>query len=665
MKTILSGTAIFVLLLLSSCQQPGAPIQQHNNIRLYLSQVAEEISDSRLSGITSVEQWEKMRPRRYDEFIEMMGIQDYMDTEKSELNVTLTDTVQENGYRIEKLWYESLPGLYVPANLYIPDNLEGPAPAILYVCGHAPGQKVHYQSYPRKFAEMGFICLIIETIQFGEVWGVHHGCYSRGWFHWYSRGYNPAGVELWNAIRGLDLLAAHPEVDAEKLGVTGISGGGSQTFYIAAADRRIKAAASLCGATTLKDQVGLRLIDDHCDCMLPTNTRMIDFHDIGALIAPVPFMIAQSDHDMHNTVESVRELHAGIRPVYEMYGVPENLRYVETPGPHAYHRISRQQIQAFFMEHLKGINVSPEETGDIELTRENFRTEEELRVFTSGIPEDDRTTTIQDSFIKLPAPPEINTEAELVNFRTRVKDFLADRTFGAFPKEAIPFRPEMEFKGMDSRLWNTWRFDSEPGWRLRVRMGMTGDPARRKPLMIVLRCYDEDRGAAERFISGLDTAWNVAFLETRGTGEFGWAPDQNWHVRRAAAWTGRTVASMQVYDVLRCIEFCRTLDNVDPDHIGIAGRNDMAVVALYAALMDGNCSEVILGNPPATQDAPSQPDGRGPTIEMLNCLRITDVYQIPALLHPAGITFSGEIPETYRWSEEILLKLGGKGFRFY
>ena len=93
---------------------------------------------------------------------------------------------------------------------------------MLYVCGHALKQKEYYQAHPRKFAQLGFACLLIETIQRGEIEGHHHGTYHRGWFNWYSQGYTPAGVELWTGVRALDLLASLPEVDSERLGVTGI-----------------------------------------------------------------------------------------------------------------------------------------------------------------------------------------------------------------------------------------------------------------------------------------------------------------------------------------------------------------------------------------------------------------------------------------------------------
>ena len=106
--------------------------------------------------------------------------------------------------------------MYVAANLYIPNQIDRPAPAILYVCGHAHSQKHHYQAHARSFAENGFVCLIIETIQRGEVKGEHLGAESLGWFHWYSKGYNPGGVEVWNGIRAIDLLCQMPEVDTSQ-----------------------------------------------------------------------------------------------------------------------------------------------------------------------------------------------------------------------------------------------------------------------------------------------------------------------------------------------------------------------------------------------------------------------------------------------------------------
>ena len=640
---------------------PGTS-DQSNNIRHYLRRVAAEITDRSLSGIHSLEDWQNIRPQRVDEFMDMMGLVDVPLTgERPLLNVNIVDTIQQEGYRIVKLYYESLPDLYVPADLYIPDNVEDPMPAILYVCGHSPIQKVHYQSHPRRFAELGFVCLIIETIQWGEVRGDHWGCYSKGWFHWYSRGYNPGGVEVWNAIRGLDLLCERPEVNPEKLGVTGISGGGSQSWFIAAADPRIKAVAPVCGASTFEAQITARTIDGHCDCMVPINTYLIDFPDIGALIAPRPMLIGQADRDGLNTIESVREVFEKTKKLYDLYDAGEHIHLVETPGGHSYHPDSRQKIFSFFLKHLQDKTVPYEEIEDVDESEERQLSQDELRIYVQGPPRDDRTTTIQDSFIQLSDPPAIRGESDLIAFRKRVVDFLHEKTFRAFPSETAQTDTRLEYRTLDAAQYGrtVQSFVSEEGWRLKVDVRWKNPQDEKKPVMIVLRSPDENRWESEGFISGLSENWNVAYFETRGIGETGWAPELQWHVRRASAWTGRTIASMRTWDLLRCIEVLRNQKGVDPAKIGIAARGEMCVLALYAALLDGNCQALLLQNPPPTQNTPSRPDGRGDSIEMLNCLRITDVNQIPGLLYPMDITFVGEIPDSFLWSRDVYNRLGG------
>jgi hypothetical protein len=193
---------------------------------------------------------------------------------------------------------------------------------------------------------------------------------------------------------------------------------------------------------------------------------------------------------------------------------------------------------------------------------------------------------------------------------------------------------------------------------LNVDLHWRADTTIKNPLMIVLKNYDEEPWGPESFVGGLDQAWNIAYFEARGIGETGWDPALQWHIRRAAAWTGRTIASMQVYDVLRCIEYCRTLPHVDPEKISIAAKDEMTTVALYAALLDGKCHQLVLKNPVATQDVASQPDGKGEAVEMLNVLRITDINQLPALILPTRVTIIGDMPESYKWSESLLEKLG-------
>ena len=628
---------------------------QPNNIRQYLCKEASIITQNSLKDIKNLKDWEAVREERHEQFLEMLGLQGKPFTGKrSPLNVTKTGTIQKKGYRIEKLYYESLPGLYVPANLYIPDGIKKPVPAILYACGHAHTQKHNYQAHAKNFAENGFVCLVIETIQRGEVKGEHLGQESNGWFHWYSRGYNPAGVEVWNGIRGLDLLSEMPEVDKNNLGVTGISGGGSQSWYLPAADPRIKAAAAVAGAASLEGQIAQKTIDDHCDCMMPINTYAIDFSDIGALIAPRSFMIAQPDRDLYYSIEAVHTLHDKIKPIYSYYGNSENLILKDATGGHSYgsEEELRPEILSFFFRELKGKNIKPEAIGKIDITKE--LSEEELKAYVNGAPKNDRTKTIQDSFVTLASPPVLKSVDELDSYRREVMSFLKEKTFGAFPKKAVSLDLKLNFKSLGRQDYS---FVSEEGWRLKISLQTRQQTDKDQPLLLVLKNPNEARYESVALAEGLDEKMIIAYFEARGIGDTGWSPSEQWHIRRASAWTGRTIASMRVYDVLRCLEALRSIPGVDTNHINILAQGEMAAIAPYAALLDGNVKTLLLKNPPATQNVSSNPTGNGEAIEMLNCLRVTDLPQVAGLMFPNELLIIGNQPLSYVWTEGLYKSL--------
>ena len=636
-----------------------------NNMRLYLCREAERVTRGSLQDYTDLKSWEADRPQRYRRYMEMMGLHDLPPREKRQpVKVHHVGTLERDGYKIEKIYYESLPHLYVPADLYIPTNVDGPVPGVLYVCGHSRTQKVHYQPYARRFAQLGFVTLIHETIQWGEVLGEHWGCYARGWFHWYSRGYTPGGVELINGIRALDLLQERPEVDPERLGVTGISGGGALSWYVAAADDRIDVAAPVCGTGTLESHIKDRTIDGHCDCMWHINTYLWDKSDIAALIAPRPLMIASANRDGLYSIDAIRDCYQATKRIYDLYDASDNLHLVETPGPHSYHETSRTKIFSLFLKHLSGRDVPPEEVGDIDSSEEAQESVETLRIYVDGPPSDDRTKTIQDSFIQLAEPPTITSADELKQHRQKVVAFLKEKTFGAFPRVPCALDVSLDFRSRSgsSNGGHHYRFTPEKGWRLKLDWRWNDSPDTPAPAVLMLRGpRSTDRRAAEGFLRGVPGSWSHGFLETRGVGETSWGREIQWHLRRSAAWTGRTFASMRVYDTLRCLEVLRGLPGVDGDRVVLAAEGEMAAVALYAALLDGRLKAVIVGNPPATQDAASEPDGTGPAIEMLNCLRVTDLPRVAGLLWPARLVLVGSVPDSYDWAKELYDGLGPPG----
>ena len=199
-------------------------------IQAYLQTEAAKISAAYAEDVASREKWEGNRPRYVQEYYYMLGL--WPVPGKTPLKATVTRTLERDDYVVEMVHYQSRPGLYVTGNLYRPAALKQgeKLPAVFYVCGHSgrgrDGNKVAYQSHGIWLARHGYVCLVVDTLQLGEIAATHHGTYNLGRWWWHSRGYTPAGVEAWNGVRGIDYLAGRPDVDPQRIAVTGISGGG-------------------------------------------------------------------------------------------------------------------------------------------------------------------------------------------------------------------------------------------------------------------------------------------------------------------------------------------------------------------------------------------------------------------------------------------------------
>jgi dienelactone hydrolase len=228
----------------------------------YFQEETAQLNAQAFAEIKTLEDWTSRRDVYREQLFEMAGLSPR--PEKTDLNAVVTGREEHADFSVEKLHYQSMPGLYATGNLYLPKNAKGRVPAILYVCGHANvkeggisyGAKANYQHHGEWFARHGYVCLTIDTIQLGELEGLHHGTYREGMWWWNSRGYTPGGVEAWNSIRALDYLQSRPEVDGGKLGMTGRSGGGAYTWLTAALDERVNVAVPVAGMTDLQNYVG-------------------------------------------------------------------------------------------------------------------------------------------------------------------------------------------------------------------------------------------------------------------------------------------------------------------------------------------------------------------------------------------------------------------------
>ena len=335
-------------------EEPAAKSGEEQ-IESYLKQETAKLSDRFLDGAKLREEWEARRPRLRQEYFDMLGL--WPLPEKTPLNAKVTGTLERGEVVIEKLHFQSRPGLYVTGNLYRPKSVTGKLPAILYVCGHSDkgrdGNKTAYQDQGRWFASNGYVCLVIDTLQLGEIAGKHHGTYKLGRWWWQSAGYTPAGVECWNGVRAIDYLVGRPDVDAERIGVTGISGGGAATIWIAAADDRVKCAVPVSGMSDLECYVSQKVINHHCDCMLLYNTYGWQWTTIAALIAPRPLLFVNSDADSLFPMDGNRRIIDRLRQTYKLYDKPDLVDDYVSHGGHAYRPDLRVAVFQWINKHLK------------------------------------------------------------------------------------------------------------------------------------------------------------------------------------------------------------------------------------------------------------------------------------------------------------------------
>ena len=275
--------------------------------------------------------------------------------ERTPLNVRREPVGEYEGYSVEKIMFESRPGFWSTGNLYLPRPLPGPAPAILNFIGHWEEQRLTRKEeadYPQQlanFARMGFVCLVTDMIGKVDSRQITHRYGGGEKELWLSNG---LGVQLWNNIRALDLLSGMPEVDPERIGVTGASGGGTQTLLLSLLDDRIAAAAPI-NMISLEMQGG-------CECEnAPGLRRHTDNGEMCAMLAPRPLFLAGSTGDWTRNLMT-REYPAMLE-AYRQYGAEERVEYYYQVAGHQYNARTRRRVYRFFSRHLMGKEIDWQE----------------------------------------------------------------------------------------------------------------------------------------------------------------------------------------------------------------------------------------------------------------------------------------------------------------
>ncbi|MFK8111119.1 MAG: alpha/beta hydrolase family protein [Rubripirellula sp.] len=610
----------------------------------YFAGQTKVLTDRTFKDIQTLDDWVERRGEYRRQLLEMLGL-DPM-PEKTDLKPVVTGTHQNGEIVVERLQFQSMPGLYVTANLYRPKEQDEALPVILYVCGHGRvkkngisyGNKTHYQHHGAWFARNGYVCLTIDTIQLGELEGIHHGTYREKMWWWNNRGYTPAGVEAWNCMRALDYLETRKEVDAKRIGVTGRSGGGAYSWWIAAIDDRIQVAVPVAGITSLHNHVVDGCVEGHCDCMFMVNTYQWDYPMVAALVAPRPLLISNTDKDRIFPLDGVVDVHRKVKRIYDLFDASSKLGLQITEGPHKDTQELRVHAFRWFNRFLKN-----DETLIESVATPSFQIEQ-LRVF-EDLPSDERVTTIHETFVPAIDPTSLPATRKALNEVTHQwEQSLKERCFRAWPSEPVEMDLQTtqtsEHDGVRVQLME---FTSQQPYRLEL---FVLNPADAKRETIDIRVLDSD-GWAEH-APGLAHAlpqrreafsrlgilpnkqtWDrikptdspVVIVIPRGVGATEWSRDERkrTQIRRRFMQLGQTVASMRIYDVRRAIQALRSHPPFTQSNFALSGSGDASVWALYSALFEPQISELSLGDlPTKNRDAP----------DILNVSRFVELPQV-------------------------------------
>ena len=314
-----------------------------------------------VGGLTTRSDWEKRQATIKRLMAEIVG----EFPAKTPLNPVITGTVKKEGYTVEKLYFESRPGFYVTAALFLPTAKKGKMPAILYCSGHYQNafRSPSYQKTILNLVKKGFVVLAFDPIGQGErleYFGADGtvdasiGAVDQHTFpglQSFITGLSPVQYFIWDGIRAVDYLISRKEVDPARIGITGQSGGGTQTAYIAAMDERIVAAAPECYITTFDKLFRSFGTGDPEQNMMYAIKKGIDQSDLLAVRAPKPALIVATTRDIAS-IQGTRDVYHENKKAYAVLGFPDNLQLSEDDAVHECTTKNRESIVAFFQKHL-------------------------------------------------------------------------------------------------------------------------------------------------------------------------------------------------------------------------------------------------------------------------------------------------------------------------
>ncbi|HOJ31611.1 MAG TPA: acetylxylan esterase [bacterium] len=320
-----------------------------------------------IKTLDQLRQWQKFIRAN---FIKNIGI---LPDSNSPLKAEITGKIVEKHFTIEKIIFQSRPSVYVSSNLYIPSNIKKPVPVVLFLSGHDQQAKHSdgYQFVRRCLAQAGLAVFAIDPIGQGERMSYYEEKAGRTTIGWGVPEHDYAGTQtllvgdciaryfVHDAMRAIDYLETRKEIDAKRIGITGHSGGGTQSSLLMICDERISAAAP---GTFIMDRKSYMYCGGAQDAeqIWPKMSAIgFDHQDILLMMAPKPVLVLAVTSDFF-PIEGTRQTVKKVKRFWEMAGKPDNIQLVEDSCTHMYSIKHAIAATEFFTFHLSGKKITPD-----------------------------------------------------------------------------------------------------------------------------------------------------------------------------------------------------------------------------------------------------------------------------------------------------------------
>jgi len=553
--------------------------------------------DKEIAGLKTEADWVNRQKKVKDILMNIVG----PFPERTPLNAKVTGVVRKDGFRIEKVIYESMPKLYVTACLFIPEGKPKQKPAIIQVSGHgfpafrSAGTQKQLYNLVRK----GFIVLAIDPLGQGEriqYWDEAKKASQVGssptdehsWFgnQMFISGISPIRYFVWDGIRGVDYLLTRKEVDPERMGIFGCSGGGTQTTFISALDERIKAAVPGCyitGFRRLLESIGPQDAEQNVyRCILNGITHA----DLLELRAPKPLLISSTTRDFFS-IQGAVETFDEVKRAYKAFGKEENANQVIDDAGHGFAG-NISGIYAFFQKVFEMPGSSAEEDF------EGFKPED-LQVTSTG----QLSTSLggelafnisQNEALKLInkiSDSRKNTDSHLDNVLKKSAELSGLITP---EKEVKPvFRGRYQREGYSVEMY-ALQGEGDYVIPLLLFVPKTGN---KFSAVVYLHPGGKaaDAAAGGKIEQLVKKGYLVAAPDVIGIGE---VEDDSYGSNYLSLMIGRSIVGIQAGDVIRVVNFLKTRPDIDQNKISAVAFDEMCQAMLQAAALNKSINSVTL-----------------------------------------------------------------------